>query len=211
MITLYQSEWCFFSHRVRQVLTELGLTYTIVNVPAAREDRVELLAIAGQDSAPVLTDGDRVFGDSEEIIEYLHATYPESEDARQHAAMGAWRATAMISLAPRAALARLRELLEDKGFVVLAQIEGPAIDQRLPKEYTLLQIGVPAAAAKAFSVDPKAPAALMFPIAVFPTEDGRSVVASADPVGQVWLFGATDLRNVQAAVKKRLREVFAEL
>ena len=76
MITLYQSEWCFFSHRVRQVLTELGLTYTTVNVPAAREDRVELMAIAGQDTAPVLTDGDKVYGDSDEIIEYLRATYP---------------------------------------------------------------------------------------------------------------------------------------
>ena len=54
MITLYQSEWCFYCHTVRQTLTELGLTYTIVNVPAAKADRVELLAIAGQDSVPVL-------------------------------------------------------------------------------------------------------------------------------------------------------------
>ena len=69
MITLYQSEWCFYSHRVRQVLTELGLTYTTVNVPAAREDRVELMAIAGQDTAPVLTDGDKIYGDSDEIID----------------------------------------------------------------------------------------------------------------------------------------------
>jgi glutaredoxin len=211
MITLYQSEWCFYSHRVRQVLTELGLTYTTVNVPAAPEDRAELLAIAGQNSAPVLTDGDRVFGDSDEIIEYLRATYPEPDDARQHAAMGAWRLTATISLAPRAALARLRELLEDDGFVVLAQIEGPVIDQRLPKEYTLLQVSVPVAAVKAFTVDPKAPSALMFPIAVVPTEDGNSVIASADPVGQVWMFAATDLRNVLAAVKKRLRGLFSQL
>ena len=135
MITLYQSEWCFYSHRVRQVLTELGLTYTTVNVPAAREDRAELMAIAGQDTAPVLIDGDKVFGDSDEIIEYLRATYPAPEDADEHAAMGAWRAAMMVSLAPRAALARLRELLEQKGFVVLAQIKGPKINERLPAEY----------------------------------------------------------------------------
>ena len=67
------------------------------------------------------------------------------------------------------------------------------------------------AAVKALAVDPLAPAAVMFPMAVVPTEDGKSVVAAADPVGMVWLYGELDLRNVLAAVKKRLAEVFAEL
>ena len=211
MITLYQSEWCFYCHTVRQTLTELGLTYTIVNVPAAKADRVELLAIAGQDGVPVLTDGDKVYGDSEEIIEYLRATYPAPEDADEHAAMAAWRGAMMVSLAPRAALARLKELLEQKGFVVLAQIKGPKIHERLPAEYVILQVTVPVAAVKALDVDPLAPAAIMFPIAVVPTEDGKSVIATADPVGQVWLYGELELRNVQAAVKKRLSELLEEL
>jgi glutaredoxin/uncharacterized protein (DUF302 family) len=211
MITLYQSEWCAYCHRVRQVLTELGLTYTNVNVPAASEDRVELMAITGQDSVPVLTDGDKVYGDSDEIIDYLRATYPAPEDADDHAAMGAWRAAMMVSLAPRAALARLRELLEEKGFLILAQIKGPKINDRLPKEYAILQVTVPVAAIKTLDVDPLAPVAIMFPIAVIPTEDGKSVVASADPVGQVWLYGEPDLNRVQGAVKKRLAEVLEEL
>ena len=211
MITLYQSEWCFYCHTVRQTLTELGLTYTIVNVPAAKADRVELLAIAGQDGVPVLTDGDKVYGDSEEIIEYLRATYPAPVDADEHAAMGAWRGAMMVSLAPRAALARLKELLEQKGFVVLAQIKGPKIHERLPPEYVILQVTVPVAAVKTLDVDPLAPAAIMFPIAVVPTEDGKSVIATADPVGQVWLYGELELRNVQAAVKKRLSELLEEL
>jgi len=211
MITLYQTEWCPYCHRVRQVLTELGLTYTAVNVPYANEDRVELLAIAGQDGVPALTDGDKVYGDSDEIIEYLRATYPEPEDADEHAAHGAWRAARMVSLAPRAALARLKELLEEKGFVVLAQVKGPKINERLPQEYVILQVTVPVAAVKALDVDPMAPVAIMFPIAVIPTEDGKSVVAAADPVGQVWLYGEPDLNRVQGAVKKRLAELFSEL
>lgn len=210
MITLYQSEWCFYSHRVRQVLTELGLTFTAVNVPAAPEDRVELMAIAGQDSAPVLTDGDKVYGESDEIITYLRATYPAPKDADAHAARGSWRATVTVSLAPRAASARLRELLEEKGFLILSQISGPEIDERLPKEYVILQVTVPVAAVKTLDVDPLAPVAIMFPIAVVPTDDGNSVVASADPVGQVWLYGELDLRNIQAKVKKRLAEVLAD-
>lgn len=211
MITLYQTEWCPYCHRVRQTLTELGLTYTAVGVPAANEDRVELIAIAGQDGVPVLTDGDKVYTDSDEIITYLRATYPEPEDAEEHAALGAWRAAVMVSLAPRAALARLREVLEAKSFVVLAQVKGHEISERLPEEYTVLQVSVPVAAVKSLDVDPLAPVAMMLPIAVVPTEDGNSVVAAADPVGQVWLYGEPELTRTQGAVKKRLREVFAEL
>jgi glutaredoxin/uncharacterized protein (DUF302 family) len=211
MITLYQAEWCAYCHRVRQVLTELGLSYTIVNVPAANDERVELMAIADQDSVPVLTDGDKTYGDSDEIIQYLHATYPAPSDADEHAALGAWRAAIMVSLAPRAALARLRELLEEKGFTILSQIKGPKINDRLPKEYALLHVTVPVAAVKTLQVDPLAPIAITLPMAVVPTEDGKSVVASADPVGQVWLYGEPELNKVQSAVKKRLAEVFEEL
>ena len=211
MITLYQTEWCPFSHPIRQVLTELGLTFTTVNVPAAPAERAEVIAVAGQDSVPVLTDGDKVFGDSDEIIAYLRATYPEPEDAGEHAAKGAWRFVVMVSLAPRAALARLRELLEQKGFVILSHISGPEIDDRFPPEYALLHVTVPVAAIKALDVDPLAPVAMSLPVAVVPTEDGKSVVAAADPVAQVWLYGDADLVRVQGAVKKRLRELLGEL
>jgi glutaredoxin/uncharacterized protein (DUF302 family) len=211
MITLYQTEWCPYCHRVRQVLTELGLSYMAMNVPYDNEDRAELMAITGQDGVPVLTDGDKVYGDSNEIIEYLRATYPAPEDADLHAVHGAWRAAMMVSLPPRAALARLRELLEAKGFLVLAQVKGTKINKRLPSEYVILQVTVPVAAVKSLDVDPLAPIAMMFPIAVIPTEDGKSVVAAADPVGQVWLYGEPELNKVQSAVKKRLAEVLEEL
>jgi glutaredoxin 3 len=211
MITLYQTEWCPYCHRVRQALTELGLTYTAVNVPYVSDDRVELMALTGQAGVPVLTDGDKIYGDSDEIIEYLRATYPVPEDADEHAAHGAWRAAAMVSLAPRAALARLKELLDDKGFLVVAEVDGAGISERLPQEYVILQVAVPVAAVKTMDIDPLAPVAMMFPIAVVPTEDGNSVVASADPVGQVWLYGEPDLTKVQSAVKKRLKQLFAEL
>ncbi len=31
---LYQAEWCPFSHSVRAKLTEFGIDYELVNVPA---------------------------------------------------------------------------------------------------------------------------------------------------------------------------------
>ncbi len=211
MLTLYQAEWCAYCHRVRQVMTELGLTYTTVNVPAEREERAELVAISDQPGIPTLQDGDRVLSDSDEIIEYLRATYPAPPDAEQHAAQGAWRAAGMISLPPQAALARLKELLDDKGFKIVAQIKGTKISNRLPGDYILLQVVVPVAAVKVLELDPLAPAAVMLPMAVMPTGDGRSVVASADPVAEVRLLGELPLIKIQTAVKERLAEVLDEL
>jgi len=211
MIKLYQAEWCPYCHRVRQVLTELGLTYQAINVRAARDQRAELLAIADQEGIPVLVDGDKIYGDSDEIIEYLRTTYPAPEDAGEHAAFGAWRAAGAVSLAPRAALARLKELLEEKGFKIVTQLKGPKISERLPKEYVLLHVTVPVAAVKTVAIDSLAPNAVLLPMAVIPAEDGTSVIATADPVGQVWLFGEPELNEVQTAVKKRLIEVLDAL
>ena len=211
MLTLYQAEWCPYCHRVRQVMTELGLTYTIVNVPANRDERAEVVALSDQPGIPTLQDGDRVLSDSDEIIEYLRATYPAPPDAEQHAALGAWRAAGLLSLPPRAALARLKELLEEKGFKIVAQIKGDKISDRLPADYILLEVVVPVAAVKVLELDPLAPAAVVLPMAVMPTEDGGSVVASADPVAQVWLLGEPPLTKIQTAVKERLADVLNEL
>jgi glutaredoxin len=211
MIKLYQAEWCPYCHRVRQVLTELGLTYIAVNVRADRGERAELLAVADQNGIPVLVDGDKIYGDSDDIIRYLRATYPAPEDASEHAALGAWRAASAVSLAPRAALARLRELLEEKGFKIVTQVKGPKISERLPKEYVLLHVTAPVAAVKTIEIDPLAPSAVLLPMAVIPAENGTSVIATADPVGQVWLFGEPELNKIQTAVKKRLIEVLDEL
>jgi glutaredoxin len=211
MLTLYQAEWCPYCHQVRQLMTELGLTYITVNVQADREARADVMAISDQQGVPVLQDGDKVFSDSDEILEYLRSTYPAPEDSEEHAAAGAWRAAAAVSLAPRAALARLKQLLEEKGFKTIAQVKGPKISERLPKEYVLLYVTAPVAAVKTVEIDPLAPGAVLVPMAVLPTESGTSVIATADPVGQVWLFGEPELTKVQSAVKKRLIEVLDAL
>ena len=159
----------------------------------------------------MLQDGDKLFSDSDEILEYLRSTYPAPEDAEEHAALGAWRAAGALSIPPRAALARLRQILEEKGFKIVAQIKGPKISELLPKEYVLLEVAVPVAAVKSVEIDPLAPAAVLLPMAVMPADGGGSVVAAADPVGQVWLYGEPPLNKIQSAVKKRLVEVFEAL
>ena len=81
---LYQAEWCPFSHRVRQRLTELGIDFVAHQVPADPEDRDDMRRAVGTDEIPVLVadDGSVLRGD-EEILPYL-ARLPERDDAPRH-------------------------------------------------------------------------------------------------------------------------------
>ncbi len=211
MLTLYQLEWCPSCHGVRQVMTELGLTYTAVNVPYRREERAQVMTASGQESVPMLQDGDRVLTEASAIVDYLHATYSRPDDAAQQAAMGVWRMTAHLSISSHAALTRLRQALAEKGFLIIAETRGQEISERLPKDYILLSVTLPDAAAQAVEIDPLAVGALLLAVAVVPTASGGSIVAAADPVGAVWLFADAPLRRVQSIAKRRLGDIFAAL
>ena len=209
MLTLYQVEWCPYCHIVRQAMTELGLAYITVNVPARREERAELVALTDQAAVPALQDGDRLVIGTDDIVKYLRTTFPAPEDAADHAASGRYRSATTTSLTPRAALARLRELLDANGLAVIAEIAGADVGARLPEEYTLVLVGAPAAAAKAFELDPGMPAAIALPVAVYPVESG-SAIAAPDPVGQVWLYGNGALNKLQRSIRQRIDVVFAQ-
>ena len=85
MLKLYQVEWCPQCHRVRQLLTELGLSYTAVNVaedPAERDDVVAGVRPEHRAGAGGRREGR---GRIEDIAAYLTATYPPAADAEAHA------------------------------------------------------------------------------------------------------------------------------
>ena len=82
-LELWQTEWCPASHRVRQRLTELGLSYTTRQVPVEREARIELRAATGATEIPVLlADGETVRGE-QAILAYLDEHFIESPDAAE--------------------------------------------------------------------------------------------------------------------------------
>ena len=60
---LYQAEWCPYSHKVRQRLTELGLDFTARQVPADPAEREAMKEATGTTEIPVLVT------DSGEILE----------------------------------------------------------------------------------------------------------------------------------------------
>ena len=57
-LTLWQTEWCPASRRVRQRLTELSLDVVLHQVPVEHEERVVLLLATGTTTIPVLVADD---------------------------------------------------------------------------------------------------------------------------------------------------------
>ncbi|HZE06353.1 MAG TPA: glutaredoxin domain-containing protein [Solirubrobacteraceae bacterium] len=82
-LDLWQTEWCPASHRVRQRLTELGLTYTAHQVPVAREDRSEMEQMTGRRTIPVLCAGTQILAGEEAISAFLADHFIESPGAAQ--------------------------------------------------------------------------------------------------------------------------------
>ncbi len=88
-LELWQTEWCPASHRVRQRLTELGITYTIHQVPVRSDARTQLQAATGHATIPVLlADGEAIAGEGP-ILSYLNEHFTAPPDAEQQRAKAA--------------------------------------------------------------------------------------------------------------------------
>jgi glutathione S-transferase len=85
-LELWQTEWCPASHRVRQRLTEFGLSYITRQVPVQPEDRAELERATGRRTIPVLVAGEAVIDGEQAILTYLEEHFPEPADAAQQRA-----------------------------------------------------------------------------------------------------------------------------
>ena len=88
-LELWQTEWCPASHRVRQRLTELGLTYTIHQVPVEQHARTELRAATGASEIPILVAGGDTIRGEQAIFAYVAEHYIEPPDAAAQRAKAA--------------------------------------------------------------------------------------------------------------------------
>ncbi len=95
MHELYQTEWCPFSHLVRQRLTELGLDVVLRQVEPDRAQRDAMEAAVGSRGIPVLVldDGRVLDGDAADIVEELGRRFPETPHTAGHARRRAEAAT----------------------------------------------------------------------------------------------------------------------
>ena len=85
MLTLWQAEWCPYSSRVRQTLTELGVDFVARQVDADKEDRDAMRAETGKDAIPLLVvdDGTQI-DDWHEAIRWLREHHGERSDQAEH-------------------------------------------------------------------------------------------------------------------------------
>jgi len=88
-LELWQTEWCPASHRVRQRLTELGLTYVTHQVPVERDDRAQLEEATGHRTIPTLVADGEVIDGEQSIMAYLQKHFIESPDAQRQRAKAA--------------------------------------------------------------------------------------------------------------------------
>jgi glutaredoxin/uncharacterized protein (DUF302 family) len=121
---LYQAEWCPFSHRVRAKLTELGIGYEAVNVPASTKKRQELEEVAGTTAIPVLVDGDRVISDSDEAISYLEQEYEaDPEETTLHERELSPTVYGTLPFGVDEATGRLREAIREADIEMLEELD----------------------------------------------------------------------------------------
>jgi glutaredoxin 3 len=179
-VKLYQAEWCPFSHRVRAKLTELGIDYEIVNVPASTQKREELEEVAGTKSIPVLVDGEKVITDSSEAISYLEQKYAsDPEELRVHRRELSPTVYGSLPFGGDEAAERLREELEGAGIEVVEALDlSPFLDREtayrvliaLDREFLRL----------AAEANPGAAALALLKISIY-EEDGLTHVEAIEP------------------------------
>jgi glutathione S-transferase len=88
-LELWQTEWCPGSRRVRQRLTELGVSYLVRQVAVDPTDRAELEDATGDRSIPVLIADGQIVRGEEAILSYLDERFvepPGATDQREKAA-----------------------------------------------------------------------------------------------------------------------------
>jgi glutaredoxin 3 len=81
VLEFFQAEWCPYSHRVRERMTELGVDFIARQVAPRRPQRDELEAETGTRSIPTLkTEDGRVIEGDVAIMEFLKENYGRGED-----------------------------------------------------------------------------------------------------------------------------------
>ncbi len=177
---LYQAEWCPFSHRVRAKLTELGIDYELVNVPASSKKRGDLERVAGTTAIPVLVDGQKVISDSDEALSYLEKQYEaEPDELELHHRELSPTVYGTLPFGVEEATERLREALAEADIEVLQELDlSSALGRERP--YKVLLAADVEFLRLAAEANPGAATLALLKIAVY-AEDGSTRVDAVEP------------------------------
>jgi glutaredoxin 3 len=199
---LYQAEWCPFSHRVRAKLTELGVDYELVNVPASSKKRGDLEKVAGTTAIPVLVDGGRVVSDSNEAISYLEEKYAGDPDELEvHRRELSPTVYGTLPFRIDEAAGRLREALEEVDIEVLQELDlSSALGRQGP--YKVLILADSRFLRLAAEANLGAATLALLKIAVY-EEDGSTRVDAVEPEKVVGQIRSSQLNDRGLELRKR--------
>jgi glutaredoxin 3 len=188
---LYQAEWCPFSHRVRAKLTELGIDYELINVPAASKKRRYLEKIAGTTAIPVLVDGQKIISDSDEALSYLEKKYEaEPDELELHHRELSPTVYGTLPFGVEEATARLRKALAEADIEVFQELDLSSALSRQGAYKVLIAADLDFLRLAA-EANPGAATLALLKIAVY-EEDGATLVDIVEPEK-----GAGQIRNPQ--------------
>ncbi len=208
MPRLYQAEWCPFSHRVRAKLTELGVTYEAISVPAEGEERTEVKELTGNTAIPVLVDGGEVISDSSEIISYLEENYAavkSEEDARLQREELSPTISNTIPLPFCEALERIHEALQGAGLKPLGEIDlAPELNREGP--LTVLLAMEQELAERVAKIDPGATSLGLLQIALY-EQNGQVHVAAIKPENTVAPLRSSEVNSSGHELQERLMKL----
>ncbi len=188
---LYQAEWCPFSHRVRAKLTELGIDYELVNVPASSKKRRDLEEVAGTTAIPVLMDGQRVISNSDEALSYLEKEYrAKSDDLELHHRELSPTVYGTLPFGVDEATERLRQALAEADIEVLQELDLSTVLGRRGTYKVLIAADLEFLRLAA-EASPGAAALALLKIAVY-EDDGLTRVDVVEPEKE-----ASQIRNPQ--------------
>ena len=207
---LYQAEWCPFSHRVRAKLTELGIDYETVNVPASSKKRRELEEVAGTTAIPVLVDGDRVISVSDEAISYLegeHEADPEGTAIHKRELSPTVYGT--LPFGVDEATGRLREALREADIETLEELDLSSATGRQGPYKVLIAVDREFMRLAAEANAGAATLALL-KIAVY-EEDGSTHVDAVEPEKGVGQIRDSQLNDRGLELRKRFIKTIKDL
>ena len=199
---LYQAEWCPFSHRVRAKLTELGIDYELVNVPASSKQRKDLEKAAGTTAIPVLVDGRNVISDSDEALSYLEKKYAAKPDELElHHRELSPTVYGTLPFGVDEGIARLREALAEADIEVLQELD---LSSALGRQgaYKVLIAADLEFLRLAAEANPGAATLALLKIAVY-EEDGSSCVDAVEPEKEVGQIRSPQLNDRGLELRKR--------
>ena len=199
---LYQAEWCPFSHRVRAKLTELGIDYELVNVPASSNRRRDLEKLAGTTAIPVLVDGQNVISDSDEALSYLEKKYgAKPEELELHHRELSPTVYGTLPFEVDEATERLREALAEADIEVFQELD---LSSALGRQgaYKVLIAADLAFLRLAAEANPGAATLALLKIAVY-EENGSTRVDAVEPEKGAGQIRSPQLNDRGLELRKR--------